>query len=68
MEIQCSSATGDTQCCDDEAASTVYCCGSDASDELDDDFNQATKIVARVLYTLSILALLTHILMRRFQG
>ena len=65
-EIQCSSIYGDTQCCEDETTHAAFCCGGQISEDLIDDFNHATKILARIFYTLSAMALFTHILMRRF--
>ncbi len=65
-EIQCSSIDGDTQCCEDETTQEVFCCGGKISDDLVDDYNRATKLLAQIFYTLSTLALLMHIFRRRF--
>ncbi|CAF3956585.1 unnamed protein product [Rotaria sp. Silwood1] len=66
IEIQCSSINGDGQCCEDETISQVFCCGGKIDDDLVDDFNQATQIIARIFYTLTAIALFMHIFMRRF--
>jgi len=66
-EIQCSSTNGDNQCCDDETYENVFCCGGKISEDLDEDFNQAKKVLARIFYTLSAVALVMHIFMRRFR-
>ncbi len=65
-EIQCSSIDGDTQCCEDETTHEVFCCGGKISDDLVDDYNQATKLLGRIFYTISIVALLAHIFRRRY--
>ncbi|CAF0908567.1 unnamed protein product [Rotaria sordida] len=67
MEIQCSSINDDDgQCCEDETISQVFCCGGKIDDYLIEDFNQATKTIARIFYTLTAITLFIHIFMRRF--
>ncbi|CAF3001876.1 unnamed protein product [Rotaria sp. Silwood2] len=66
MEIQCSSINGDSQCCEVESTSQVFCCGGKIDDDLLEDFNQATQIIARIFYTLTAITLFMHIFMRRF--
>jgi hypothetical protein len=66
QEIQCSSIYDDTQCCEDETTHDVFCCGAKIGDDLDDDYNRATKLLAQIFYTLSAMALLLHIFRRRF--
>jgi hypothetical protein len=66
MEIQCSTINGDGQCCEDETTHEVFCCGGPISDDLVEDYSQATRILARLFYTLSAIALLMHIFIRRF--
>ncbi len=53
MEIQCSNSTGDTQCCEEETTHEPFCCGGEISKDLIDDFNQATKILSQIFYTLA---------------
>ena len=62
IEIQCTATYGDKQCCDNEKTHEVACCGGQLDDDLINIFNHTTKILSRIFYTLTILALL----MRRF--
>lgn len=64
-EIQCSTVNDDTQCCEDETNQQIYCCGGKIDDDLKEDFNQATQIIARIFFTLSAMALFMHIFMNR---
>jgi hypothetical protein len=65
-EIQCSTINGDGQCCEDETTRHVYCCGGSIDADFVEDFSQATRILSQIFYTLSAIALVMHILMRRF--
>ena len=65
-EIQCSSIDDNTKCCEDEKTQEVSCCSETIGDDLDDDYNRATKLLAKTFYTLAAMALLLHILRRRF--
>ena len=64
VEIQCSSANNDSQCCEDGTTQEVFCCGGDIPDDLQEELNRATQLVARIFYTLSALAFCMHICMR----
>ena len=65
-EIQCNTANGDSQCCEDETTRTVYCCGGNVDDTLEDDTNQTTQMLSRIFFTLATIALFMHLLMKRF--
>jgi hypothetical protein len=66
VEIECNSATGDTQCCEEQTSKQAYCCGGDIPDYIIQDMNRAAQTVARVFYTLAAVALCMHLLNRRF--
>lgn len=65
-EIQCSSETGDNQCCEDETSHEPYCCGGNISDDLSEEFNQAARQLAKIFYTLMAVVLVLHVLRRRW--
>ncbi|CAF1429085.1 unnamed protein product [Adineta steineri] len=65
-EIQCSSIDGDTQCCEDDESQQAYCCGGNIPNYITQDMNRATQTIAKILYTLTALALCMHLFMRRF--
>jgi hypothetical protein len=65
VEIQCSGATGDAQCCEDETTQEAYCCGGEIPDDVVQDMNRATQLLARIFYVLAAIALSLHFLMRR---
>ncbi|CAF2816937.1 unnamed protein product [Rotaria sp. Silwood2] len=66
VEIQCSSVSGDSQCCEDQEGKQPFCCGGDIPEDYVEDMNRATKRIAQVFYTLTALALCMHLLVRRF--
>jgi hypothetical protein len=66
VEIQCSSADGDAECCEDESTGEAFCCGGNIPDYIIQDMNRAVQTIARYFYTLAALALCMHLLMRRF--
>ncbi|UJR21508.1 hypothetical protein I4U23_024594 [Adineta vaga] len=65
-EIQCYTTTGDNQCCEEETNRQVYCCGGDIDSEFSEDSNQGRKLLTQIFYTLSAIALMVHLFMRRF--
>jgi hypothetical protein len=65
-EIQCSSIDGDNQCCEDVNTQQAFCCGGNIPDYILQDMNRATQTIARIFSTLAVLALCTHLFMRRF--
>ncbi|CAF1198649.1 unnamed protein product [Adineta ricciae] len=64
-EIQCLTTTGDNQCCEVETIREVYCCGGDIDSDYDAD-NQGRRLLTRIFYTISAIAFVMHIFMRRF--
>ena len=66
VEIECNSATGDTQCCEEEKSKEAFCCGGDIPDYIVEDMNRAAQKIGRVFYTLAAVALCLHLLNRRF--
>ncbi|CAF1157954.1 unnamed protein product [Adineta ricciae] len=65
-EIQCSSANGDTQCCE-ETNHEAFCCGGSIPNDIQEDMSRATQTVSRIFYTIAALALFMHLFMRRFR-
>jgi hypothetical protein len=57
---------GDKQCYEDEETQDVFCYDAKTGYDFEDDFNQPRNILARILFTLSVIALLIHIFIRRF--
>lgn len=66
VEIQCSSTTGDSQCCEDETSHQPFCCGGEISEDFMEDANRAVHILARIFYTLAAMILCVHLFMRCF--
>ncbi len=65
-EIECSTTNGEGHCCEDEKTQQGYCCGGLIDDDLVEEYSQATQVFAQIFYTLSAVALVMHIFMRRF--
>ena len=66
VEIQCSSANGDSQCCEDTSSGRAFCCGGDIPSYITQDMSKATRAIAKLFYTLAALAFCVHLFMRRF--
>ncbi|CAF3604999.1 unnamed protein product [Rotaria socialis] len=64
-EIKCSSINGDSQCCEDSTTEQAYCCGGSIDGDVQKDFNKATKTIARIFFTLSVITFFMHIFMRQ---
>ena len=64
-EIQCLTTTGDNQCCEVETIREVYCCGGDIDSDYDAD-NRGRRLLTQIFYTISAIAFVMHLFMRRF--
>ncbi|CAF1452276.1 unnamed protein product [Adineta steineri] len=65
IEIQCNTINNDSQCCEDETAHQVFCCGGEIDADYIADLSQATKRLSQLFYTLSAIALFMHLFMKR---
>lgn len=68
VEIQCSSADNDNECCEQPGTGQPFCCGGDIPDDYVPDPNRALKMFTRILYTLAALALCFYFYRRRSYG
>ena len=66
VEIQCSSTTGDSQCCEDGTSQQPFCCGGEVSEDFIEEANRAVQILARIFYTLAAMTLCVHLFVRYF--
>ncbi|CAF4126089.1 unnamed protein product [Adineta steineri] len=65
IEIQCDTINNDSQCCEDETAHQVFCCGGEIDADYIADLSKATKRLSQLFYTLSAIALFMHLFMKR---
>jgi hypothetical protein len=66
MEIQCSTADGDAQCCENEVTEEIFCCGGKISEDFVEEVNRAAQRLARVFFTFTAITLCIHVFLRRF--